>query len=1296
MPAFDAAFELDANITTHFDQRQAQAEADRLAALVNERLQKALKPVLVKIDAAQASQQLATVTKQHETLRKAVDQSTEAHNRFGDSLRNSLSKTTSLSGSTRNLIQNNQRYNASLKEIRQSTGAISALPKVFAQVEASVVRGNSALQQAAKSGNGLAQALVPILTLGTAVARDVDSIGFSLRALDKNTKLLVNALVPFEQRVPAAFKKSMEAVQEFDKRSNLEKARAGVSGLKEDLGEFKDFLAEPIFENAFKDGQTAVVSAITKIRDLFKRAFGKGSSIVEPTQLPLPGFGSTDSIKKKAGDVAQIAASEISKVLTAKIKGTGNIPLPGFDISALQPLVTKILAPGTGQAAFQKTAQEMAGAFQKGFESRLGTGKLVDALGLNTANVQAAASKAGTGFFKSFFAKFKDETGAKQVGFGGSIVTSAFKGIGKAAEVATSPVKALSKGLEGVASKLGVPEIAAAAAFAAAVVAIGKFSLQSAIRLETLNTALQGIFGTGAAKAFADINRFAAQTPFTVESAANAVIKLTSAFEGLSAKGALALLRPFSAAAAAIGATEDNVNRVVIALTQIQAAGRLTADNLRQITEALPNVSQTKIIENLAKDMGITQSAARDLLQNGLIPADVGIRAIAESADQAKGAQGALAKQSQTLTGLLSTLVDNLKLLAGTAFAPFVFVLKETVVEINIVIEFLFRALKAFIDLGTHLPVVGGEFRKLKPQIDAVVSGLGNTGAAADKAIPAIDAYTLAIQKMNDATTLGGKIKGIFDVQNAAIASANQQAKLQGEIIDKFLATKVAQDALSTANRAATQAQDALNEAVRKHNADLADKRIQLTDAVKVATDRLTEADNQLAEAEDQLAKARQGANPEELERADLSLAQAKLRLRQLIEDEKKATDELNKSQVQSVDLTGMSLDQIKSRLSLVRLNLKSQKEVTKAAADKSVEQKQIDALTATIDRRQAELDIVDAEKAVHDLKLKGSNLDEAVVTATKAVASATKERDTALKAQQKSQSDLNDLTKTDLDFVKQIKDLTETRNDATQKIKDAERDMAIARATALGDQKQINVLKAQELITTGAIFDTIKSASGATLASAKAQVSQILPVLLSGAKGIINGIPINLNADMIKNISDQLLNDPGSDIRLILHRILQSLGITVPGFKEGAIVGSETFARIGEAGLEAVLPLTRPARLEALLADQRVLNPVLASLQRITLPGPTVPGLTPGLPAPGLGPRFAPGVSNMDEYRSRKDREALASAIAKATVAEMVAAGLGSGTDVGGIHVTVPADNHESLIARAVAREIKKQLGDI
>lgn len=157
----------------------------------------------------------------------------------------------------------------------------------------------------------------------------------------------------------------------------------------------------------------------------------------------------------------------------------------------------------------------------------------------------------------------------------------------------------------------------------------------------------------------AEMKAFARTTPFEFSGLVTASQRLIAM--GIAAKDIKPYLTAIGDAVAGLGGGRAEVDRFVLALGQMSAAGKVNAQDLRQMTEL--GVPATRI---LAEAYGLTVAQMRKMIETGnVMSADAIPRLIAgiENGTSATAAFGGMmAKQSQTWRGALSNIGDSLQM----------------------------------------------------------------------------------------------------------------------------------------------------------------------------------------------------------------------------------------------------------------------------------------------------------------------------------------------------------------------------------------------------------------------------------------------------------------------------------------------------------------------------------------------------------------------------------------------------------------------------------------------------------
>lgn len=188
----------------------------------------------------------------------------------------------------------------------------------------------------------------------------------------------------------------------------------------------------------------------------------------------------------------------------------------------------------------------------------------------------------------------------------------------------------------------------------------GEALLGPSAALEQETVAFTGLLGSAkAAQAMlAQLQQFAAETPFEFPG----LVKDTQELLGMGFAGRdiIPVMTAIGDAAAGVGRGQEGIDRITLALGQMEARGKVTGQDMMQLTEA--GIPAWRI---LAASMHLTVAQVQELSAKGKLGAD-SVTALWHGMEKMYGGQ--MAGQAQTFNGLLSTLQDNARL-ALMAFA---------------------------------------------------------------------------------------------------------------------------------------------------------------------------------------------------------------------------------------------------------------------------------------------------------------------------------------------------------------------------------------------------------------------------------------------------------------------------------------------------------------------------------------------------------------------------------------------------------------------------------------------------
>lgn len=199
----------------------------------------------------------------------------------------------------------------------------------------------------------------------------------------------------------------------------------------------------------------------------------------------------------------------------------------------------------------------------------------------------------------------------------------------------------INKGALGVIAGVGV-----------ALGALGLASVKAAGQMEQTRIAFTTLLKDGEkAKSFlSELEKFAASTPFELPGVLDASKRLL-AF-GFSAEQVIPILTAVGDSVAALGIGEEGIQRLTLAIGQMQAKGKVSAEEMLQLAEA-----GVPAWEMLANKIGTDIPTAMDKASKGQISAAEGIQAVISGMNSKFG--GMMEQQAQTVNGIMSNIQDS-------------------------------------------------------------------------------------------------------------------------------------------------------------------------------------------------------------------------------------------------------------------------------------------------------------------------------------------------------------------------------------------------------------------------------------------------------------------------------------------------------------------------------------------------------------------------------------------------------------------------------------------------------------
>lgn len=181
---------------------------------------------------------------------------------------------------------------------------------------------------------------------------------------------------------------------------------------------------------------------------------------------------------------------------------------------------------------------------------------------------------------------------------------------------------------------------------------LGVKAVQAAGQMEQYKVAFTTMLGSAekAQTKLDEMEKFAANTPFSMESVVQGTQRLLAM--GFAADDTQTVLTAAGDAAAGLGKGEAGIERITLALGQMNAKGKVSAEEMKQLTELGVNGWQY-----LADSQGKSIQEVMKMAETGALGSGDAIKAILEGMDGQFG--GLMEAQRNTLTGAMGAIEDS-------------------------------------------------------------------------------------------------------------------------------------------------------------------------------------------------------------------------------------------------------------------------------------------------------------------------------------------------------------------------------------------------------------------------------------------------------------------------------------------------------------------------------------------------------------------------------------------------------------------------------------------------------------
>lgn len=337
--------------------------------------------------------------------------------------------------------------------------------------------------------------------------------------------------------------------------------------------------------------------------------------------------------------------------------------------------------------------------------------------------------------------------------------------------------KGASSSLRGVAEQIigGAGLSLGVAGLTAGAIGLAKQMVSLAMTAEQNKVAFTTMLGSveAADAHLKDLRDFAASTPFQFTDLVESSKKL-QAF-GFEAEKVVPMLRDIGDAVAAMGGSSAQIDRVTLALGQMQSKGKVQAGEMLQLTEAgIPGWRY------LAEAVGVSTAEVQKMSEKGLIPAGDAVNYILEGMRKDFG--GMMAEQAKTASGQMSNLVDKLESI-GTVIGEKMLPATKSAIDI------LYKAADAvnlLVTMGDKINAVYDEQNdklvKTSANYDEYVASLLDAAVAAGKSDDMQRKHLLSTLELASTQEV---LKNAFNVQSEAIYNATRATEAYGLSVDE-------------------------------------------------------------------------------------------------------------------------------------------------------------------------------------------------------------------------------------------------------------------------------------------------------------------------------------------------------------------------------------------------------------------------------------------------------------------------------------------------------------------------------
>jgi len=322
----------------------------------------------------------------------------------------------------------------------------------------------------------------------------------------------------------------------------------------------------------------------------------------------------------------------------------------------------------------------------------------------------------------------------------------------------------------------------------------GVMGLKTAAGMEQAKIGFTTMLGSAekADKFIKQLAAFAAKTPFEFPELQTAASNLVAV--GLKTKDVIPVMTTLGNVTSGMGTGSEGIQRAVVALQQMQGAGRISAEDLNQLRDAGLNTSF--VFEAISKQTGQSVTELNKLRDSGKLGRKE-LDALMKSLTTGEGFEkfnGLMEKQSQSLTGLFSTFKDTLGQGLAKAIQPLLPTIKSLIGFGTNLVGVVLKPLPGiFKQVATGVHAFVGAFQEGDITSDGWVGSLERLGVAARgfiaqaKQVAGVVGPVLISVFRGVADAVRGVLPGILGIGKAFLGFLKTVLPIIGQVVGAII-----------------------------------------------------------------------------------------------------------------------------------------------------------------------------------------------------------------------------------------------------------------------------------------------------------------------------------------------------------------------------------------------------------------------------------------------------------------------------------------------------------------------------